>query len=695
MRRSTLLALTSAGALAALPATAHAGWSDAQLASVDNARLEQADGASTAVDLSGDGRWVVFQTRASNFFSDDDPDPAGRMRQGGLFRFDRTAGAIALVADGDQLDEESGELRLRGAAAPSVSDDGRFVAFSSAQRLVPQDDNDNVDVYVRDMAVPLTPDRPASGAYQLVSARDGGEQPATYAPLDPPPPGGLTGSAVFPGQSISADGRFVAFRTADLASDLPALDGLDAPAGSVFVRDLQQRTTTLVSRQRDGAGSAGGALSPVVISRDGSTVAWVGEQGPLQTTMLGGESADPSARYYLWRRWADADARTRRVTGLADPDDPACPAGGAISFNPLATGPCYGPLTDGEATFGDISGRAPALSGDGWTVAYLTAAGERPTAADDGYMDVFVTSMRPGLSRKQATTAVTKGTTAANARANGDVESLALSADGRRVVLVTTRREFLPPAPALLSPVRASPPQTTELYALDVGRGIRRPLMPNGAEIDGGVERNPAISADGRTVVFATRAANLVRGDANELADVFVVQEHDDPPTGAPPVGIGEDPVDLDIGSDRELSARASSRADGALVVRASTPTAGALRVRARTRAVRARRATRRRAAVKAVRARQVASARGRAASATTVRLVLRLKGRDLAAVRAGRPLQVRVAVTLTPAGSGAPARTVTVSGTFRRARRAAGRGGARRVSTQREGASERSSRSR
>ena len=42
--------------------------------------------------------------------------------------------------------------------------------------------------------------------------------------------------------------------------------------------------------------------------------------------------------------------------------------------------------------------------------------------------------------------------------------------------------------------------------------------MPGAAGTTSGI----AINADGRYVAFTTRASNLVRGDTNELADVFV-----------------------------------------------------------------------------------------------------------------------------------------------------------------------------
>jgi hypothetical protein len=661
------LALLAALALAA-PASAHWG-PGAELASVDWPRLEQADGASTAVDVSADGRYVVFQTRATNFFADDDPDPPGRIRQGGIFRYDRATRQLALVADGDQVDEQTGDLLLRGATAPSISDDGRYVAFATAQRLAPQDTNDNVDVYVRDMNVPLASDRAAGGAYTLVSARDGGDDPAHYAPRDPPLPAGDPGSAVFPGQAISGDGRYVAFRTTELDSDLPDRASTDTPGGNAFVRDLAAKRTVLVSKTLDGSGPAGAALAPVVLSRDGSTVAWVAQDGPEQTRMLPGESLDDTLLYYLWRRWDDPGATTRRVTGLADPDDPGCPPGGAVTQSPLATGPCYGPLADTDAGFNDIGSRAPALSADGYTVAFLSGAAPRPAEDTDAYLDAYVTSMRPGVSRKDGTRTVTRGTAQANPRANGDIESVALSADGRRLLLLTSRSQFLAPAPPLVgdaAPARGG----SELFMVDFARDeIRRVLdVPGG--IDGSVGPNAQLSADGRVVAFTSSAANLIAGDANELADAFAVTETDDPATAPPPSGGQGAPVDIVIdgggGGSSGFSARAISQRDGSLLVRVAVPVPGVVATVATTvpRAVKAKRGRRR----TRPRPRRVATAQVRVKKAGTLRFALHLTGRDLGTVNGGARLRVRIDLTLRPSKRGRTRRTST-TGTFARKR--------------------------
>ena len=167
--------------------------------------------------------------------------------------------------------ESDHSLVFRGAQNPSVSADGRYIVFSTAQQLVPQDDNENVDVYVRDMDVPLTTDRKDSGAYALVSAKNGGEEPATYAPRSPPLPGANPGADVWPNTSISANGRYVAFRTPETESDLPDHLAVNTPKENLFVRDLSAKTTTLISSQKKGepeAGEpAGGAIGPTTHQR--------------------------------------------------------------------------------------------------------------------------------------------------------------------------------------------------------------------------------------------------------------------------------------------------------------------------------------------------------------------------------------------------------------------------------------------
>ena len=155
--------------------------------------------------ISGDGRYVAIATAARNLFPDDVSDPSRALLRGGLFRRDIGTGALELVALGDVRAKADGFVRALGAGNPSISRDGRFVAFSTGERLVPADSNENIDVYVRDMSLPRGP-----RAYTLVSARDGSDTPATYAGTAGP---GASGADVTAGMAISGDGNRVVFRT--------------------------------------------------------------------------------------------------------------------------------------------------------------------------------------------------------------------------------------------------------------------------------------------------------------------------------------------------------------------------------------------------------------------------------------------------------------------------------------------------
>ena len=158
---------------------------------------------------------------------------SGAFYEGGVYRRDVAGGQLELVALGGLRDTISGDLLERGAGNPSISGDGRFVVFSTGAALVPDDKNEHVDVYVRDMSRARTDPQ----AYDLVSARDGSAQPARYGPRTPPAPFRDPGADVAPGAGISDDGRKVVFEVPAVATDLPDSAAIDVPAGQVFVRD--------------------------------------------------------------------------------------------------------------------------------------------------------------------------------------------------------------------------------------------------------------------------------------------------------------------------------------------------------------------------------------------------------------------------------------------------------------------------
>ncbi len=565
------------------PAEAFYGYG-AQVVSADFQRLEQGDDATTFAAISADGRYVAIQTRARNFFADDDPDPPGYYRAGGIFRFDLESKRLQLVADGDLRDEATNALVLRGAQNPSISGDGRFIAFSTAQPLVAADLNDNIDVYVRDMGLPAA----APGAFDLVSARDGGDVPASYGPPEFPIAAGNLGAEVTRGAAISQDGSKVVFRVTEPRSDLPASAAVDTPPFQVFVRDRVADTTTLVTRTTAGGGPAGGAVGPAGISGDGSTVVWAGQNAPLQTTFLPGENAElPGFSYYLWRRVADGPgAPTRRITGVADPDDPACAPSGPLGFDEFTVGPCFGPLGRPELGISTSSNLLPALSADGRTVAFLTNSGARPNVGTGVGLDLYVTDMSAGVSRKTGTVELTREGGAGTAE-SGPIEAIAISGDGRYLAAVTARTKFTLPSLSQAGAPRTVP-EAQDLYVVDLkARSVERATRSFGeGDINAPVSGEPTVSADGSRIAFVSFASNLFFGDSNQRSDAFVISRQP-APEGPPPdsgAGAGGEST-IETADGPQISAKARSLPGGRVELTVSVPAAGGVRAVARARA--------------------------------------------------------------------------------------------------------------
>jgi Tol biopolymer transport system component len=196
----------------------------------------QANGfGSDTPSLSVDGRFVAFRSFASNLVPGDTSSVSD------IFVRDRQAGTterINVASDGTEAGNTSD--------APSLSVDGRFVAFrSGASNLVPGDTNGVPDIFVRD--------RQAGTTERVNVAADGAQANDGYS---------------FPG-GISADGRFVAF-TSDASNLVPG----DTGPSDIFVRDRQAGTTERVNVAADGTQANGfGAYSPF-LSADGRFVAF-------------------------------------------------------------------------------------------------------------------------------------------------------------------------------------------------------------------------------------------------------------------------------------------------------------------------------------------------------------------------------------------------------------------------------------
>lgn len=579
LRAALILAVALVASIAATPAGA--AWTQPELVSVSP--REQADEVTASV-LSTDGRFLVFSGSID--------------AKAGILRRDLATGVIEPVAAGSAY--EFTPIYFSG--HPSVSADGRFVSFTTEAALDPADDhNEAPDVYVRDMEMSVPSDGAScamSGpcAYTLVSAVDGGTEGLTY----PDREGSASGRA-----AISADGSRVVFLVRS-KTDLGA--GAEEP-GQIAIRDLTTERTTLVSSTRDpltgkmtGEAVPGGVLGAgvgfwkpgfPVISADGSTVAWSSIDVAAQVATVSGDPARSSTEPYnevLWRRIGEGEAApTRRVVGAADPEAPGCPADGSMS-EAACRGPY--PFAPGNESSGfppgwnQNGGSEPALSADGWTVATTGAPGPGHTHVTD----LFLVDMHPGRARRESITRLTSGKDSSNAfetNSTGLIEEVALSPDGRRVALVTARREWLLPTPVVVTP----PPQrlgSQELWLIDLGDDTLRRITTtvdggpsNGGEFGAGGASSPSFADAGRLLAFDSTASNLIQVDKNEAADAFLSRDTLLPGGSPGRTEVSPPPAQRGLRAGWRLSLRAVSRPDGSVRIVADCPGAGRLRATA------------------------------------------------------------------------------------------------------------------
>lgn len=176
-----------------------------------------ADDQAAGGSISADGRYVVFDSFATNL-APNEPHPGWKLDQ--VYVRDLLTGTTTLASvssagvGGNGVENEDS----------SISADGRYVAFSSyATNLVPHDTNKTGDVFVHDMT---------TGATTRVSVDSHGRQADSFS-AEP---------------RISADGRYVIF-TSD-ANNLIA--GRRIATEQAYLHDMQTGRTTLISASSGG-----------------------------------------------------------------------------------------------------------------------------------------------------------------------------------------------------------------------------------------------------------------------------------------------------------------------------------------------------------------------------------------------------------------------------------------------------------
>ncbi|HEY3239038.1 MAG TPA: hypothetical protein VGL92_05695 [Acidimicrobiia bacterium] len=213
----------------------------------------QGAGESLRPSISADGRYVAYQSDV--VFDSSDTNKARD-----VYVHDRESGATTRVSLADSEAEGDG-----GSFSPSLSSDGRYVAFwSNASNLVAGDTNAKSDVFVRDIPEGIT--RRASVGLDGAEGDDDSSDP-----------------------SISPDGRYVAFWSA--ATNLVGDD--TNGVRDVFLHDLTTADTTRVSVATDGS-QADADCYAANVGAGGDLVAFDSEA----TTLVAGDS-NPGSDIFL------------------------------------------------------------------------------------------------------------------------------------------------------------------------------------------------------------------------------------------------------------------------------------------------------------------------------------------------------------------------------------------------------------
>lgn len=391
--------------------------------------------------ISADGRVVAFASIATNLVPDDDNDFSD------IFVRDREGGVTELVSVGvgDALaDDESYQ--------PSISADGRFVAFESfASNLVEGDTNETDDVFVRD--------RQTGTTVRVSVDADGNEGD------------GYSSSA-----AISADGSFVAFASG--SSNLVAGDTNGVQ--DIFVHDLASGTTERVSVStvgEEGNANSSSLGSPPAISADGRFVAFES----YASNLVAGDTNGSDDVFVHDRE----NGTTVRVSVDADGNE-----GFGASFN-------------------------PAISADGRFVAFASISSLVPN--DDNFsQDIFVKELATGIIERVSVSATGE-------EGDGGSFAPAISADGRFVAFASGATNLVPD----------DTNELTDLFVVDREAGtIARISVGTEGQQANDSSFGPALTADGALAAFFSNASNFgfEVGNGNGTSDVFLATTAAVPP---------------------------------------------------------------------------------------------------------------------------------------------------------------------
>jgi len=461
-------------------------------------RVDQfANGDSLMPVLSADGGWVAFLSVADDLAAGK-RDPEASLD---AFLYERATGVnrvVSLHAPGLASLSPVGASRL-----PSVSGDGRYVAFASrAERLFPGqvDSNGSNDIFLYDRISKKT---------VLVSRSSA--SPATAA---------VAANAASEAPTISRDGNYVLF--VSWATDLVAGQKDLVGTYDVFLYDRRTGTNTLVSRSRGSrVQTASGTSTPGGLSADGSVVAFTS----LATDLVPQQDSNGIYDVFTFDRRTGTVSLVSRAAAPRRPGrtgndssffSSMSPDGAFIAFDSAATDLAAGVADanrSGDAfLFQRSSGKIALLSRTGGGSG-PAGGGERPSVSADGRYATFLDRNRSAVLLDRASGQLV----AAGPPSVPPGSAPGLSDDGRYVLFSSARPDAVPGLD--------DRNQEPDLFLFDrVSRERRLVSHVPGSPLETG-ERGAFdghLSADGRYVVFYSLAPDLLPGTSPLFGSIFL-----------------------------------------------------------------------------------------------------------------------------------------------------------------------------
>jgi PKD repeat protein len=333
---------------------------------------------------------------------------------------------------------------------------------------------------------------------------------------------GTEGDGDSRGASVTPDGRFLGF-TSDATNLVP---GDTNGARDVFVRDRLLGTVERVSVSSDGVeGDDHSGGSP--ISADGRYVTFSssatnlvpGDTNGVSDIFVRDRFLGITERVTVSSEEVQADEGSSKASISADgryvvfmstatnlaPGDTNGLMDIFVRDRLLGTTECVSVSSEGEEA--NINALCPQISADGRFVAFHSMATN--LVPEDTYIleDAFVRDRLLGITERVSVSSE-------EAEANGHTENPDISGDGRYVVFRSDATNLVP----------GDTNGERDVFVRDrlLGTTERVSVGTDAAQGNGQSDGHPKISEDGRHVTFESYATDLVPGDTNGAADVFV-----------------------------------------------------------------------------------------------------------------------------------------------------------------------------